>query len=630
MEALHGNISVESQGETLVRRFTDTLDGNNTLEEATTAAQSQHDIATQNKEQLRMKKLYENTEGNPSLDPLNIFVGSDVDFDVAELAREALRQACDKFARNTKPSSLSRIGIQRKSARSKANGILQGSLIGSITELESAISTLETGWVKDHGRVYKNFQRLCKSLDAHKKVFEIFPSQNTYVAVLSGSLSVLLHAAVNHELIGETIAKTVADILIKASQCTQLLEVLRTQALREQLSEMYSCLFTFYRNVIEWYMKHQVSRFFGSFNEHTKENFSKAAAEIENCIRKMYRQAQIANLAMNSVALKDTSEIKTEVSRYRQELDEAKMNAGMNMREYFMATHRHFSAEQVAQSQKRPQIQEMPDKEIDAGSETINRTIARTYIPALEHFIVGDEGQALFHGGTIWAPGSDVSSRVEDWMSEKTESQVLWIFSPETSRGVTSARAAALASLLSGWQTETPIISHFCARPRQNIEDASLTIEQAGMIGLVYSLITQLLQFHVDDDGFQVSKDKIKALDGTQESWNFSLELLEQLLDHTQLLSCCIVDGLNDLEWSTGSTWCSSFLDILFRDKRNKARDFKVLLTTSGQSRILPGRVSSKDRFDALGSATRVLVADWDEPTVRDRMAPLARPVASE
>ncbi|KAL9078532.1 MAG: hypothetical protein Q9157_002555 [Trypethelium eluteriae] len=130
---------------------------------------------------------------------------------------------------------------------------------------------------------------------------------------------------------------------------------------------MYSYLFALYRDVIVWYMKHQVSKFFGSFNEDTKEKFSEAATEIDDCSSKTYRQADIAHLAMSLVTSKNISEIKTEVNRYCQELDEAKIKTGMFMREAFMATHRRFTTEQMVQRQSRPQIQDIADhQEINA------------------------------------------------------------------------------------------------------------------------------------------------------------------------------------------------------------------------------------------------------------------------
>lgn len=44
-------------------------------------------------------------------------------------------------------------------------------------------------------KVYRNFQRLCKNLDAHKKVFGIFPSQNMYTQVFCGSLALIVEVS---------------------------------------------------------------------------------------------------------------------------------------------------------------------------------------------------------------------------------------------------------------------------------------------------------------------------------------------------------------------------------------------------------------------------------------------------
>ena len=55
-------VITDSPGETLVRRFTEELDGDDNLEDATIAAQAHHDNAIRNEEDMRIRKLYEDAD----------------------------------------------------------------------------------------------------------------------------------------------------------------------------------------------------------------------------------------------------------------------------------------------------------------------------------------------------------------------------------------------------------------------------------------------------------------------------------------------------------------------------------------------------------------------------------------
>lgn len=80
-----------------------------------------------------------------------------------------------------------------------------------------------------------------------------------------------------------------------------------------------------------------------------------------------------------------------------------------------------------------------------------------------------------------------------------------------------------------------------------------MSIEQVRLVGLVYSLIYQLLEFSGAEDELDVSKESLAALNGGKESWSASLEVLRSLLNRTPVLVYCVIDGLNDLEWEVVS-----------------------------------------------------------------------------
>ena len=153
-----------------------------------------------------------------------------------------------------------------------------------------------------------------------------------------------------------------------------------------------------------------------------------------------------------------------------------------------------------------------------------------------------------------------------------------------------------MVAAVAAWDSALPVISHFCERARVSDVPDGRGIEEVGLIGLVYSLISQLLQFKVKDDAFQISRGQLEKLDGSDESSIDALLVVRDLLRMTPHLQRCIIDGLNDVCFSSGAEWCSSFLEMLFEHQRTFAPNFKILLTTNGQSRVLPDHVRAEDR----------------------------------
>lgn len=414
-------------------------------------------------------------------------------------------------------------------------------------------------------------------------------------------------------MVAETISKTVADISAKAARAAKLIQVVTTQSMRELLAELYGHVFHFYRDAMEWYLSSKTSKFFSSFNEKLKEKFDKASKEIQDCMDEMYREGNIATLALLSMVNVTTTDTRNELVRQRQQpYDDDDLNAaGRLMREMLKAIHQHAalnssnhnidatSATQMLQIHPRPRT-----------PGYISRTEAQFYVPKLERFIVGTEGQSLFHDSKVWVPDNGVSSRLQKWLESDQATSVLWISSPDVSPRISSAQAAAMMAVATAWQSETPIISHFCRRPRSLETPKGVSVEQAGLLGLVYSVIVQLLQFHIDDAEFEVEQTDLERLDGSQSSWGPALRTFQSLLRGISQLSIITIHGLNDLAWSGGADWCNEFLVALFNHQSISTKPFRVLLTTTGQSRVLPKHVKVEDRLFATGVAEEILRKD--------------------
>ncbi|KAF2656516.1 hypothetical protein K491DRAFT_777898 [Lophiostoma macrostomum CBS 122681] len=596
----------EDAGRTIVRRFTDQLNGETELERATIAAQEQRDEIEELAHETRLRSYYEDTSENPSA----------LDFSAAEIARNALDGICKEMAKEMKLSRFERIGnrfgIQRKNAKAEANVIIKNSAFSDFSELKSLVEGQETQWKSTHGTVYKNFQRLCRNLDDHKQILSIFPQQSLYASVFCGSISLIIQASVHHEDIAETLSNAVSDIAIDASLCCQLLDIIRTQAMREQLSRVYAQVFRFFRDAIAWYISSKRSKFFGSFNENIRKRFDEAQKVINKAMKKMFQICSIGNAAMTKIVQRDTAASKAEILRQRQQNTTTGTDPGAFMQEFLRAMYRFQSVDDSGLGSLSLGVETRPMIEYAmSGNGAMGRSAARKSLSRLDEYIVGDEGHALFATGQLWIPDAEVDARLQSWMTSNATSHTLWIFGPASSANTSSsAKAAAMNAVLAAWRVKAPIASHFAERPRWCRDQ--ITCEQVGILGIVYSLVMQLLQFNVDDDDFNISRADLDRLDGSEDSYAESLKVLHHLLLCTPQLRFCVVHGLNDLEWSGGADWCHELLDIIAQGQEASNGRLNILFTTSGQSRVLAERINSKDQCYAKKSARRVQLSAHD------------------
>lgn len=437
----------------------------------------------------------------------------------------------------------------------------------------------------------------------------------------------------NHDKVPEFLSKAVADISDEVATCAELVDIWKDKRLRERLADIYARLFRFYRDVMAWYLKSRPAKFIGSFNENLKDLFQEAMEDIQKPIGVLRRLGDNIGHSATRLILQGVKDIKHEQFRQRQTWwtdKEVGHEGGRFLRETvrdaLQETMQNMWKENLAAlyDQAKRDLQEKGVESLEkpriAGTEShmpvdnsrladlgsVSGRCLREHFQKQEENIVGDEGLHLLRNGSFWLADEMTASKLFDWMDSE-RSETLWISSePDSISGesVSLARAAALSATATAWESDQPIISHFCARSHPKDISEDINIEKAGLIGLVYSLINQLQQTIPDESSTGISKLELDALDGSRASWPTSLTVLRKLLRGTPRVTYCVIDGLNDLEWGDGMGWCEQILNLI--REHQEEQPFNVLLTTTGQSRLLPREVSFEQKHTAQGRAREV------------------------
>jgi hypothetical protein len=411
------------------------------------------------------------------------------------------------------------------------------------------------------------------------------------------------------------LSKYVTRISEQVADCSRLFLASSTQSMKRKLAAMYAHMFRFYQFAIEWYLRSKVSRAFKSFNESLADELKGKVEEVEYYINEIYREGQTTIQIMTQ---QDVAGITADIRQIRQCLSKQDEDAGHRMLELLLAilqgspNDKFFGANANRLTSESLKLIDPPsdDKRLSIhslASTGISRNKARHLGQALEPFIVGEEGPSLFKNCQFAYAEHEVQSKLCEWMTETSSPCTLWISSPSEGGGIVSgAHIGAIATVAAGWQAKAPLISHFCQRIRVDQVRNGMSIEQIGIIGLVYNLIHQLLQFNQPEDILDIAEEDFAALNGGIEAWDLSIKILRSLLDHTPLLRFCVIDGLNDLAWGNGADWCTQFLEVLFSRQKRPGTVFNILLTTTGQCQVLPKHVPLKNRYMSKKTARDV------------------------
>ncbi|KAI1413998.1 hypothetical protein F5Y13DRAFT_188520 [Hypoxylon sp. FL1857] len=141
-----------------------------------------------------------------------------------------------------------------------------------------------------------------------------------------------------------------------------------------------------------------------------------------------------------------------------------------------------------------------------------------------------------------------------------------------------------------------PVVLFFRRRFYSFQTEGLLTAEDAGLIALLYSLILQFVNLLPNNFPARsnLSQEMFRRLDGSLESAEPALQILEALLDHAPQALVCAIDGLERLETPATKGALTRLVEIL--RSPSAGRRFKILFTTTKTSGVLPEMLNVREQ----------------------------------
>jgi hypothetical protein len=177
---------------------------------------------------------------------------------------------------------------------------------------------------------------------------------------------------------------------------------------------------------------------------------------------------------------------------------------------------------------------------------------------------------------------------IQDW-SKSPDSQMLWVIGPMEKAYPSSASKIAASVVNSAFTLSIPTISYFSHWPLQNNRDP--------VVSILYSLIRQLLNLlsGTFNGCIDISARRLQLLNGSEQSLDEAIKLVEELVWLVPPLTLCILDGIDHFDYMQRNRQTIEALILLLKERitssdsvKNKSMGtFKVLFTTAGNCGLL-------------------------------------------
>ncbi|KAH9904446.1 hypothetical protein F4778DRAFT_62818 [Xylariomycetidae sp. FL2044] len=170
----------------------------------------------------------------------------------------------------------------------------------SIKFLYESIAKASVTWNNDRGGTTSGhlksvFTKLCNTVDSHSNLVSMLPTNDKYVTLLTGSLSAVAQASMNHRELADGVSATLEDLGEDMAYWNSLMEPHSDRRpMQRYIIELYTVVFEFLTEIFSQWSKSSWKRFLTSFDENAFQRlFNDKRQRIKAIEGRMKRQADM-------------------------------------------------------------------------------------------------------------------------------------------------------------------------------------------------------------------------------------------------------------------------------------------------------------------------------------------------
>ncbi|KAI1408084.1 hypothetical protein F5Y13DRAFT_114612 [Hypoxylon sp. FL1857] len=508
---------------------------------------------------------------------------------------------------------------------------LGGDHIPTIETLWTAVHQAQIRWDekngKGFGRAKAHFSSFLETMEAHKYLFSIIPNGEKYTSLITGVITSIVKASVNHDSITEGFSRALQEISRDLNFVRRGTRICDTAEMRGHIVLLYREVFAFLCYTMKWFSS-SWNRFKKAFdNRFYDKNVQQRVSRVQSLVQRvrdeinLMSEQTVHNIHLDQrVGFVETyNRIDTRIDRLQTDLDEKFMGLtrmiGEQMSQTLMANAQH------ELSNLKPRDLLMDKTDDNSSSIKIARiptqataVMEREDLEQLKRVLArfAEDGKGDSSGGSMGADlpliPNEVAVDLQRW-AQSRGSSLLWVEGPaygpfdETLPSI-GTRIWAISEEL-----DLPCIGFF-AKTKYAFESQTTSMKDAGIIAMLYSLNMQLADIvPATFEPVEALADlNLQRLDGTTRSIRTALGVLRALLSIIDPGIVCVICGFELVDCREHLSALVETIQLL--GGQPAERRLKVLFLSSGNCRAL----SNATRLEQRSDATRMVLSRGRSP----------------
>ncbi|RDW63357.1 hypothetical protein BP6252_10902 [Coleophoma cylindrospora] len=486
------------------------------------------------------------------------------------------------------------------------------------------------------GKVEGFFVGLIQKAKDYEGLFSIIPSDDKYISLFTGSISIIVKATVNHEEIAKGISDFLAQLEKDNASWKRHMQVYKYNKYMEsayiQMSvgifEMLADIFTTW-SASKWErLKHSFdSSYFAKKLQSNRDMIDKLSKDIEKEASLITHKHILQNVATKD----DINELMERCWQWNQQL--LKLTQTGKFAQVMLMDNAMpvmLGYEGSGSSSDGPDLnqREIETREVTSSTLNMSKIIHQATQDDLDKILLPfDQGKAqdelLMRGTASVDIDFEVYRALEQW-TKTSSSQYLWIEGPHDVEYPSQNTFTSVSLILSARATGIPTIYHFCGEYPDALSSSDFYTWTT--VSLIYSLISQLWQ-HVSsskDSKFDFALSRLEGLDGTISSLPLAVTLLGDLMVFRPPVLFCVIDNIQELEDLRDPRLCDVLRKVVgllcpsvdshqignrLQNEKEIESDnmqrIKTCFTTDGYVDVL-GSMSSDERLDKVSYESKI------------------------
>ncbi|KAK8867395.1 hypothetical protein PGQ11_005973 [Apiospora arundinis] len=494
---------------------------------------------------------------------------------------------------------------------------VSGDQVPSVQTLWAAVNDAQSEWAKKKesgfGKAKSQFFSFLETMDSHKYLFSVIPNGEKYTSLITGIVTSVVKASVNHEQMAEGFSRALQEISRDLNFVRRGTQLCNTAEMRALVVLLYKEVFAFLCYSMKWYgsSRYRLRKAFD--NRFYDKTVAQQVKSIQGLVQRVRDEMDLLNDRLvqdvHSQQRTGVDEILNHISEVEQGWD-AKLDAKFNMLAQILGAKMCETLKANAQHEFSTlqsnhvllSLQDSSDaissQDLALNPSCITRVELEKLLPVMAPFITADlRNFASWTTSSAPTIPNEVAVDIQRWL-QAPESGVLWVEGP--AYGPFDETLASIGARIQSTAEEVGISCvSFFAKTSYPFEAELGSMKNAGIISLTYSIISQLIQIVPDSLSYtpDLTESMMRQLDGRLETIPASLDILEALLSHLEPGLVVVICGFHLVDSRERAAELVRFVELL-RDQAPERR-VKTLFLGAGNCRALAGAIDRSRRSDA-------------------------------